>query len=485
MGSDGGMTAYERRRLENIKRNEEMLAALNVHSRLKDLSGVGADRKRAQSKSYKRSPVKKPKVETPVVLRRSLRTRGVPPDASTAGGLHDDFNDEKQIKKIPQLKSEKSFPEPKPIAMKDAYMGNDASDQKLIETINQCANEVKKSEGESSYCDSIHNLEKRKGFEVSVESFELKPENVARLVPGRIMSVRFFPTINMQMVVAGNKYGNIGLWNVNGGEGDSDGIYLYHPHPAPISGIAIDRCSINKMYTSCYDGFIRLMDVEREIFDLIYSSESTIYSMSLGLHNTKALYLGEGKGGIKALDLRAGKPLLTCDAHGDRINTIDFTSKNDNIMATGSTDGTASIWDLRCLNANKPTPLGTVAHKRAVHSAYFSPSGKFLATTSLDDNVGLASGANYEDVSMVHHNNQTGRWISTFRGIWGWDDSAIFIGNMKRGVDVISVAGRKTVATLESDLVSAIPSRFDAHPCSIGTLAGATAGGQVYIWTQS
>lgn len=56
---------------------------------------------------------------------------------------------------------------------------------------------------------------------------------------------------------------------------------------------------------------------------------------------------------------------------------------------------------------------------------------------------------------------------------------------MKRGVDVISVAGKKRVATLESDLLSAIPCRFDAHPCNVGMLAGATSGGQVYIWTLS
>lgn len=71
------------------------------------------------------------------------------------------------------------------------------------------------------------------------------------------------------------------------------------------------------------------------------------------------------------------------------------------------------------------------------------------------------------------------------RGIWGWDDSSVFIGNMKRGVDIISVTGKKTAATLQSELVSAIPCRFDAHPYNKGMLATATSGGQVYIWTQS
>lgn len=78
------------------------------------------------------------------------------------------------------------------------------------------------------------------------------------------------------------------------------------------------------------------------------------------------------------------------------------------------------------------------------------------------------------DSSLLHH---------VHRGVWGWDDSSICIGNMKRGVDVISVAGKRVVATLESDLMSAIPCRFDAHPYNVGMLAGATSGGQVYIWS--
>ncbi|KAK4391386.1 WD repeat-containing protein 76 [Sesamum angolense] len=434
MGSNGKMTEYERQRLENIKRNEEMLAALKIQSRLSDLSSVAAKRQRAENKSYKRTPAKKPKTETPVVLRRSLRTRGVPPDAATASGLTDDVDDEKKIKKVPESNSHSvhraSPRKPGPFAMRDAYTGDDGSDQKLTETILRCTKKSVLSEADSFPCDSIDNIEKSEDFEtfkarkrswgsVDVEEFQLKPENVARLVPGRIMNLRFFPTLDMQMVVVGNKFGDVGFWNINRKKEDGDGIYLYHPHSGPISGILIDPCSVSKMYSSCYDGFIRLMDVEKEVFDMLIQ------------------YPSLGHSGLYELEL-------------------------DDILA------------------------------------------------SLDDKVGLLSGANYENLSMAHHNNQTGRWISTFRvtydyintvlcdgilcskatvslrrGIWGWDDSSIYIGNMKRGVDVISVANSKTVATLESDLISAIPCRLDAHPYNMGMLASATSGGQVYIWTLS
>lgn len=69
------------------------------------------------------------------------------------------------------------------------------------------------------------------------------------------------------------------------------------------------------------------------------------------------------------------------------------------------------------------------------------------------------------------------------RAKWGWDDSYLFVGNLKRGVDVVSAVQRKMVMTLESQHMSAIPCRFDTHSYEVGMLVGATNGGQVYTWT--
>uniref|UniRef100_A0A7N2LKK4 Uncharacterized protein n=1 Tax=Quercus lobata TaxID=97700 RepID=A0A7N2LKK4_QUELO len=69
---------------------------------------------------------------------------------------------------------------------------------------------------------------------------------------------------------------------------------------------------------------------------------------------------------------------------------------------------------------------------------------------------------------------------SSSRAIWGWDDSYIFIGNRKRGVDAISSTRKRTIFT--NPRMPAIPSRFDAHPYKVGMLAGATCWGHVYIW---
>ena len=142
-----------------------------------------------------------------------------------------------------------------------------------------------------------------------------------------------------------------------------------------------------QIFTSSYDGFIRLMDVEEETFNMIYTSDFQIFSISQVPNDHNSLYCGEGTGILKAWDERAGKVSGSWVLHEDRINTIDFNPQNTNSIATSSTDGTACIWDLRSINKRRsinkgqPESLKKVQHLRAVHSAFFAPSGSCLATT--------------------------------------------------------------------------------------------------------
>ncbi|KAG9134271.1 hypothetical protein Leryth_026547 [Lithospermum erythrorhizon] len=468
------LTEYERKRLENIKRNEQMLASFNIKSTASQLTSISKC-KRQQIKSYKLSPEKKQKTEEPVVLRRSSRIRGVKPDASTVGGLPDDFHEtphNMRPKRGFEPASRGLCRESEPFSMSDAYRG-EGSSKELIDLIRSFSIKLDEKEETGS----------RTYGAVNLCDWDLKPENVARVVPGKIQNVKFFPTTEKTLVVAGNKFGDLGLWNVGAAEEEGDGIYMYKPHSAPVSGIVIDPFSMSKMFTSCYDGFIRVMDIEKEMFDFVYIGDHAVYSIAGRPQDSNSLYFTEGTGEFHMWDLRVGKSSAMWNLHESRISTIDFNFNNTNLLATSGSNGTACIWDLRNIRSNKSEPLNVIRHKHGVQSAYFSPSGKSLLTTSLDSTVGVSSGANYEDVSMIPHNNFTGRWIPTFRGIWGWDDSHIYIGNMKRGVDIINAAEKRIIATLESENMTAIPCRFDAHQYNVGMLAGATAGGQVYVWT--
>ncbi|KAB2024807.1 hypothetical protein ES319_D06G111300v1 [Gossypium barbadense] len=447
------LTEYERKRLENIKRNAEMVAALNIHSKAATLS--------AANKRQKTKQVKKPKMENPIVTRRSPRTRVKPPDSK---GLSDKFL--------------------KPIIMIDAFIGYEKESNKLlVDTILSIAEETQAGFPENEEFNGAKDVKdgnfsafsekgtldscKSEAFESPVKeefdehldtkksdpwlkSMDLKPENVAWPMPGRIMEVKFFPCTGISMIAVGNKVGNIAFFNMDSEDEIDDGIYIYCPHT---------------------------------VFDVVHYCDKTIHCLSQQPNDLWSLYFSEGRGVLIEWDVRTGKSSGNWMLHEDTINTISFNPQNANIMATSSTDGTACIWDLRGTRSRKLKIMKTASHGRAVNSAYFSPSGTSLATTSLDNNVGIISGFNYEDTSMIYHDNSTGTLNLSFRGIWGWDDSCMFIGNMRKGIDVISPVQRTSVMTLQSPQLPAIPWRFDAHPYEVGMLAAATNGSGVCLWT--
>jgi len=226
-----------------------------------------------KTKTYKRSSEKKPNSESgPIVIRRSLRARGMPPDSS---GLPQDFEESpakkrsKMMMKTPTKKAEGLFIRG-PLTMSDAYEGDD-SYRPFIEKFTGLArmDDQNSSDGKrrslrirsnSSMNVNDHGSDISHSSPVKFErstledpidlgSLRLESENIARVVPGRITVVRFFPTRDMKIVVAANKFGNLGFWDFNaeGGEQGGNGIHLFQPHSAPVSGICVHPFSLSKV----------------------------------------------------------------------------------------------------------------------------------------------------------------------------------------------------------------------------------------------
>ncbi|XP_058759709.1 uncharacterized protein LOC131633019 [Vicia villosa] len=426
------VSEYELKRLENIRRNNEMISALNLKAKASELF------KRPSAVTELKS--KRPKTETPDATRFSLRIRGVTAESDS-------------------------------LPMKDAYKGAH-SDCSFIETLKQQSDGTVKIKNET-------------GCSFELESMSLDPENISNVVPRRITQMRFFPSNDIKMIVAGDTHGNIGFWKVGQSE-----VFLYHPHETLISGILVQSHCLSKIYTSCNDGFVRMMDAEKESFDRVYQSrgQACIHALAQPKNEANCFYLAEGSGGLTVWDSRMGKCASSSrlPLHRLKINTIDFNPENPHIAVTSSSDGIACTWDFRCIGGlhedSDLRALRRFTHeRRGLQSAYFSPSGCSLAITTSNNTVVIYSGVNLEDAAFVDHES-SGK-LYTFRSIWGWDDSYLFTGSTEGGVAVVSTAQKATVMTLESPLISGIPYKFDAHSYEVGMLAAGTSGGQVCVWT--
>lgn len=259
---------------------------------------------RVETKSEKVYPKTKPKNETPMVLRRSLRARGIPPDAKKLVDIDDLTESATKIRKS-EIKSKSSPRFLGPLEMIEvcsereshpslieSLLGalsksllsrsgkeelvDDVKDFKLEEGNGNFPNEVKIEGGGDGNClkmepiDNYSNLIKRETEELISDvkdplmssikmehkndgsclkpaSLVLNADNIARVVPGRIMAVRFFPCLDSRMIVVGNKFGEVGFWNADHEGEEGNGVYLYHPHSGPISGISIQRHALSKV----------------------------------------------------------------------------------------------------------------------------------------------------------------------------------------------------------------------------------------------
>ncbi|KAG8087059.1 hypothetical protein GUJ93_ZPchr0010g9809 [Zizania palustris] len=457
---EAALTDYERRREENIRRNDAILASLR--RKASELSAA------IQSSGLKR-PKKQPRASPaapacPVVLRRSLRTRGLPPSGPSSADA--------------AAASPPSPASPPPPAPRSTRFSSSLASA-ILAAASSPAPETKARDED---------------FDAGAE-LVLRPSDVRRVVPDRIFSVRILPLVDRTVLAAGNKLGHVGFWDVDGAavdeDGDgADGVFEYMPHRGPVGAIVAHPATPQKIYSCSYEGEICLMDLEKENFNMIHQCDYSIFSLCQAPNSPSCLYFGEGND-LKLFDERMGKVSTTWNSHANRINSIDFHPENTYMFATSSTDRTACVWDLRSMKKNGAESLKVLEHGRSVQSAYFSPSGCMIATTSLDDTVRIFSVDNFNS-HIMKHNNMTGRWLSTFKAIWGWNDTDLFIGNMARAIDVISVdlndsssISAKNKARLQSEHMTAIPCRFSAHPYKVGHLACSSSGGKVFLWTRA
>jgi WD40 repeat protein len=88
-------------------------------------------------------------------------------------------------------------------------------------------------------------------------------------------------------------------------------------------------------------------------------------------------------------DLTRGSRIAAIPAHCADINTVAWLGCSEApVVATGSDDCVVKLWDLRCLAACKPTPIGCfVGHTQGITSLASKGDGRHLLTNSKDQSA--------------------------------------------------------------------------------------------------
>uniref|UniRef100_A0A672JSN5 WD repeat-containing protein 76 n=1 Tax=Salarias fasciatus TaxID=181472 RepID=A0A672JSN5_SALFA len=438
----GGLSAYELERLENIRQNQAFLSSINLFQ-----SCMSDDSARLIFSGCR------PKATVKEVLppRKSLRLQNKEAEILFA------------LKVSPEKKPAGPLPMD-PVNMEDGvkllflHVGNKGSVLMLSHR----------------YCSALKNM-------------RITEAQVAKVVKHRIFSAAFHPCTSSLLVAAGDKWGQIGLWNLGGDWGD-DGVLLFEPHTRPVTCMAFSVAQPSQLLSLSYDGSLRCMDVQKSVFDDVYDIEDGLKTFDFMSHDCSTLVVGNFFGEVAIVDRRTpgnSHESLYCLDKTLRCVSVHPLQKHYFAVAE------SNIYDSRCLKKTKcPSISQLQGHTLSISSAYFSPcTGNRVLTTCMDNAIRVydTSAMNTESplLTSIRHNMHTGRWLSKLSAVWDPKREDCFVVGsmmMPRRVQVFHENGRPQHCFMDGENLSTVLSVTAFHP-SRNALMGCNASGRVHVFS--
>ncbi|NXT32618.1 WDR76 protein, partial [Pelecanoides urinatrix] len=441
------LSAYERKRLKNITENAKFFAALKLHESAARLHQIASKR---QSHVTKRAKRKKAEDET--VRRRSMRLQRVAPSGIPMP----------EMPAQPEAVEYSQVPAgPLPMVPED-QMENSKLTEDLLTTWMRIS--------EVLLVTITNVLMMLSRYQDSLNSMVLSEDNIKKVVKYRVCSMAIHPSESVVFVAAGDKSGQIGLWNVN--SKSEEGAHVFTPHNYLVSCMHFSPFNPAQLLSLSNDT-LRCGDVTRAVFDEICRSEENLSSFDFLEDNASTAVVGHWDGNVAIVDRRTPgtSSELSADIGFKRTRTVHVHPVNKQyFIAAGSTD--VCIYDVRYLKSNGNKPVSSLkGHTKSVASAYFSPvTGNRVVTVCADD--------------KLRHNNNTGRWLTRFRAIWDPKQEDCFVvGSMERPrqIQVFQDTGKLLHSFYNLDCLGSVCSINVVHP-SKNILVGGNSSGRLHVF---
>lgn len=535
---NAGISDYERIRLDNIRRNQELIAKLNL-TEMSDItkSTLNSSSKRKPSSKRPGSVTSRSKVKTETVepVRRSARVRGVKAQAFNEldeGASEDEdtklrIKEEEEKKKQEQELLQKYRFGPIPIKVENGDNGakSTTSFLSMLQDISTRSSIEEDAKQLASLVDSDD--KEMRDFYSNVHTSILTPDAI-KMNSERIMAMAMHPDRSKLLAISGDKSGSISFLDfttfaksVKNPDVNApvEGIYSLKPHMEGVNDIKIDNSDRTKFYSCSYDGTIKMLDIASNSFDNLYTSEYSEPIQCLSQNAENGLICGvTHSGGLICLDSRMKKVIFdNINLAPKKLSFVEFNPIHSQYLATGGLNYTANIWDFRFLSEQKnrtnltkawddysgeylelPGCVWSYNIGRAVNNTSWSPNGNKLVTTTFDNAIRVFNdplkhrenqAAQESDVITIPHNNKTGKWVSLLRARWNPNSlrDSFIVGNMKRAIDVYSGKTGSMLSMLhDADVVTAIPAINAFHPnwhSQDDLWVSGNATGKVLLWT--
>lgn len=193
--------------------------------------------------------------------------------------------------------------------------------------------------------------------------------------------------------------------------------------------MSFDDFNAYKLITTSYDGTIRCFDLENQQVELLYGDEDnpnlvTTYHKQLDASTFLFSMGSTGKVGVvdrRVSNLKTTKEFKLFAKSSPK--TVDIHPVKREMFLCPNNKAECFTYDMRSDKTKegvKQPLLSFEGHTKALSSAFFSgETGKSIATVAYDDKIRLFCSTAKETEVMpyksIAHNNQTGRWLTTFK----------------------------------------------------------------------
>ncbi|TIB74001.1 WD40 repeat-like protein [Wallemia mellicola] len=542
-------TNSERQRLKNIEENNKLLEELGLGQASTEVFG-----KRQRDEKPKEKPAKKVKKENAPTEPPRRSSRRVPTTEedkkATREQLEYDMEKEARMKQqrrelefktrekdMSLLELIKSDPvdyiingDRNPKVKKEEGDNDDDNDENDEETDAHDAEQL------SAYLQSrapvmrpthIADEEDNTNSDETIDKFKERMESlqlrtIQSVTANRIHSMQYHPDKESELVFAGDKYGQLGILRYDTEE-DTSQIWRLQPHANKyaLSCIRFDVQNSRNAFTCSYDCSIRQLDFESGISSQVfrcndsYDQETNRLVTHLDMSNQcpNLLHIADNGGGLSLKDTRTKDRGVRYILSSHKLGSVSINPANHHEICTASNDRSVSIWDLRVVKDYTKKLKPVVEEKgdlpyydeiedkglvkdftlgKAVTSAYYSPTGNSILSTSFDNTIRVFDNTLKQSYS-IKHNNETGRWLSVFRMQWinPLPNAGIpitFISpSMKRSIEVWTKRDKSKpiVEYIDSNSITAVPAVVSAKPATDLdniSIAGGNGSGKVIIY---
>ncbi|EME28730.1 transducin family protein / WD-40 repeat family protein [Galdieria sulphuraria] len=469
MADSAVFSKYELEREKNIKKNEELLASLNLLQQKRNpVSMLDSSRKKFPKQSEKQQSKMEP-------LRMKLRSRSSN-DEETAVSISDKL-----------LQYDKNIPERRTGTNEFVeILGQNIVDAIDVDAVLKRLSDICLAET-FPYIPVAPSTERFK----ELQKYDIpSDQGFLKVVPHRIYSVTFANT-SKPLALAGDKWGYLGIWSPL--EEYQNGIALtLQPHVRAISKIFSHYTLGNQIVTCSYDGTVRILNLSHALCDTILDREEMLFYDISCMDDGNCFLVASNAGKVLSTDKRDRKSTQSILLHEKKISCVD-RFPDQHTFCTCSGDHSVCIWDFRKVSFDeqiRSTPIQALPHNKAVTASRVSPSGKFILTTCYDNYIRVfqsplnnpTKGDNL--LHKIPHNNNTGRWVTPFSAEWDPQSDNLFLcGSMEkpRGIDLFHMGKSLETSRLSQENLTTIIPRLAVHPTT-EMIIGGSSSGRVFVF---